>query len=44
MNRFQQKLAEHAIPLTRSAFQTLQINAGRKCNQTCTHCYVDARR
>ena len=30
------------MPLTRGAFQTLQINVGRKCNQTCTHCHVDA--
>lgn len=42
MNRFQQNLAEHAIPLSRGAFQTLQINVGRKCNQTCAHCHVDA--
>ncbi len=42
MNRFQQKLTEHAVPLTRGAFQTLQINVGRKCNQTCVHCHVDA--
>lgn len=42
MNRFQQKLAEHAVPLSRGTFQTLQINVGRKCNQTCTHCHVDA--
>lgn len=42
MNRFQQKLVEHAVPLTRGAFQTLQINVGRKCNQTCVHCHVDA--
>ena len=25
-----------------ATFQTLQINVGRKCNQTCTHCHVDA--
>lgn len=42
MNRFQQKLAEHSVPLTRGIFYTLQINVGRKCNQTCTHCHVDA--
>jgi radical SAM/Cys-rich protein len=42
MNRFQQLLAQHNAPLTRAAFQTLQINVGRKCNQTCTHCHVDA--
>lgn len=42
MNRFQTLLQKHNAPLTRSAFQTLQINVGRKCNQTCTHCHVDA--
>lgn len=42
MNRFQEQLFQHRVPLKRSAFQTLQINVGRKCNQTCTHCHVDA--
>lgn len=42
MNRFQEQLHRHNIPLTRGAFQTLQINVGRKCNHTCTHCHVDA--
>ena len=42
MNRFDALLHQHRVPLTRGAFQTLQINVGRKCNQTCTHCHVDA--
>ena len=42
MNRFQEQLARHSVPLKRGVFQTLQINVGRKCNQTCTHCHVDA--
>ncbi len=42
MNPFSHKLHEHNLPLTRGAFDTLQINVGRKCNQTCTHCHVDA--
>ena len=42
MNRFQEKLRQHGLTLRRGAFQTLQINVGRKCNQTCTHCHVDA--
>lgn len=42
MNRFKEQLLKHGVPLTRGAFQTLQINVGRKCNQTCTHCHVDA--
>jgi len=28
--------------LRRAALQTLQINVGRKCNQACRHCHVDA--
>lgn len=42
MNTFQKKLKEQQTPLTRGNFETLQINVGRKCNQTCTHCHVDA--
>jgi radical SAM/Cys-rich protein len=42
MNRFESKLAEHRLTLRRGALQTLQINVGRKCNQTCRHCHVDA--
>src|SRR5512147_195220 len=42
MNRFQQKLAEHNLALHRAPLQTLQINVGRKCNQACRHCHVDA--
>lgn len=42
MNRFEQKIASHNLALQRGTFETLQINVGRKCNQTCTHCHVDA--
>jgi radical SAM/Cys-rich protein len=42
MNRFAQKLAEHGLTLCRGSFETLQINLGRKCNQACRHCHVDA--
>jgi len=42
MNRFDQKLAEDKLTLRRSRLQTLQINVGRKCNQACRHCHVDA--
>ena len=42
MNSFEQKLAEHKLPLRRDALRTLQINVGRKCNQACRHCHVDA--
>ena len=42
MNSFDQQLATHGLSLTRRGVQTLQINVGRKCNQTCRHCHVDA--
>ena len=42
MNRFEQKLAEHGLGLTRAKLRTLQLNVGRKCNQACRHCHVDA--
>ncbi|MGH1537923.1 MAG: arsenosugar biosynthesis radical SAM (seleno)protein ArsS, partial [Gammaproteobacteria bacterium] len=28
--------------ITRSKVETLQVNVGYKCNQTCTHCHVNA--
>jgi radical SAM/Cys-rich protein len=42
MNTFEQKLAEHRHVLARRPLQSLQINVGRKCNQACRHCHVDA--
>src|SRR5438552_844588 len=42
MNRFEQKLSEHASTLRRARIETLQVNVGRKCNQACRHCHVDA--
>lgn len=42
MNRFQAKLADHGLLLRRGVLQTLQVNVGRKCNQACRHCHVDA--
>ena len=42
MNRFKTKLTHHGQQLRRARLQTLQINVGRKCNQTCRHCHVDA--
>ena len=42
MNRFAQKLAEHSLPLRHKKTEILQINVGKLCNQTCTHCHVDA--
>src|SRR2546426_3453666 len=42
MNRFEDRLSEHGLSLRRARLQTLQINVGRKCNQACRHCHVDA--
>jgi radical SAM/Cys-rich protein len=39
---FTELLHRHGQRLTRSEFTTLQINVGRKCNQACRHCHVDA--
>jgi radical SAM/Cys-rich protein len=42
MNRFEQRLHAEGLALRRTGLQTLQINVGRKCNQACRHCHVDA--
>ena len=42
MNRFEEKLSARGLALRRTRLQTLQINDGRKCNQACRHCHVDA--
>lgn len=42
MNRFAQQLEAGGLTLRRGRFQTLQVNVGRKCNQACRHCHVDA--
>ena len=42
MNRFEEILTDRDLSIERSALQTLQVNVGRKCNQACRHCHVDA--
>jgi radical SAM/Cys-rich protein len=42
VNSFQAKLHAHGFTLVREPLLTLQINVGRKCNQACRHCHVDA--
>ncbi len=42
MNRFDRKLDEQNLTLRRDRLEILQINVGRKCNQACRHCHVDA--
>jgi radical SAM/Cys-rich protein len=39
---FAQRVACDGAPLRAAAAATLQINVGRKCNQACRHCHVDA--
>jgi len=40
---FAQTLADYGLPpLTSQGVETLQINVGKICNQTCRHCHVDA--
>ncbi len=42
MNRFEKTLAAHDIHLRRGHVGVLQLNIGKKCNQTCAHCHVNA--
>ncbi|MEW6737232.1 MAG: arsenosugar biosynthesis radical SAM (seleno)protein ArsS [Acidobacteriota bacterium] len=43
MISFEEKLAEQGINELRAAqITTLQVNVGKKCNQACKHCHVDA--
>ncbi len=41
--RFERRLdAQDLWPLQAQGVTTLQINVGKRCNQTCAHCHVDA--
>jgi radical SAM/Cys-rich protein len=42
VNRFEKTLAEHDLRLSRAQPEILQINVGKLCNLTCTHCHVNA--
>jgi MoaA/NifB/PqqE/SkfB family radical SAM enzyme len=42
INRFDVKLQTHNLELRRTETRVLQINVGKKCNQTCAHCHVNA--
>ncbi|MEL6105617.1 MAG: arsenosugar biosynthesis radical SAM (seleno)protein ArsS [Planctomycetota bacterium] len=39
---FAQRVGADATPLRRAHVAQLQINLGKLCNQTCTHCHVEA--
>tara|TARA_B100001564_G_C20635873_1_gene669692 strand:+ start:375 stop:1328 length:954 start_codon:yes stop_codon:yes gene_type:complete len=42
MIAFSKKLEQEGCQLNRHAIHTLQINIGKKCNQACHHCHVEA--
>jgi radical SAM/Cys-rich protein len=43
MMGFEEKLVQIGCsPLQASGVETLQVNVGKLCNQTCRHCHVDA--
>lgn len=40
---FHQMLDRHGLPVLQSSgIEVLQVNVGKVCNQTCSHCHVDA--
>jgi len=42
-HRFEEQLARHRLPpLRRERLTTLQVNVGKRCNQACLHCHVEA--
>ena len=42
MNLFEAELRSRDLRLTRGSLEILQVNVGKKCNQACRHCHVDA--
>ena len=40
--QFSKRLSDQGVTLRRDTLDTLQVNVGKRCNQTCTHCHVDA--
>lgn len=39
---FDQTLKKYKVNSERNLINTLQLNIGKKCNQSCTHCHVNA--
>lgn len=39
---FPAALRQNRLPLTRMPTEILQVNVGKRCNQACHHCHVDA--
>src|SRR6266480_126047 len=42
INRFFERLAADGLTLHRAKPEILQLNLGKLCNLTCTHCHVNA--
>lgn len=43
IQNFEEKLRQMGVtPLRSRGVEILQVNLGKKCNQTCSHCHVDA--
>jgi radical SAM/Cys-rich protein len=42
MNRFSDRLAAAGLTLRHTRTEVLQVNVGKLCNLTCTHCHVNA--
>ena len=40
--KFAQTILDHQLDVTPKTLDTLQLNVGYTCNQSCTHCHVDA--
>lgn len=41
-NHFAATLQRHGMQLRRTSARVLQLNVGKRCNLTCTHCHVNA--
>ncbi len=39
---FYKKIKENSLDISRQGISTLQINLGKRCNQACLHCHVEA--
>jgi radical SAM/Cys-rich protein len=39
---FAERVRQAGIRLTQTGIDTVQINVGKRCNQACVHCHVDA--
>lgn len=42
MNCFQDRLTEKGVTLKKRKIEILQVNVGKLCNLTCSHCHVEA--